>query len=119
MERPYEKLIAWQKSYALCLYIYSLVRKFPSYERFGLCSQMRRSASSTPVNIAEGNAKRTAKDKANFLDIALGSLEELHCEARLAKDLEYMTVADYDNINIRVHKVSYLINRLRSPLVSV
>lgn len=57
--RPYQKLVTWQEAHKLCVAIYSQTKQYPEDERFGLISQMRRSASSVPTNIAEGNAKKS------------------------------------------------------------
>ena len=116
-ERPYEKLIAWQESFKLCLEIYTLTKKFPSEEKFGLVSQMRRSAYSVPMNIAEGNGKRSGKEKAHFLETALCSLEELHCQRRIALGLSYITEGDFKKADEHIHRVSYLINKLRSSIL--
>ncbi|MBW1850670.1 MAG: four helix bundle protein [Deltaproteobacteria bacterium] len=74
---------AWQKSYRLCLGIYKETAKFPKEERFGLTSQMRRSAVSVPSNISEGYGRKATADYARFLYIAYGSNCELetyrHC----------------------------------------
>lgn len=112
MERPYEKLIVWQEAYKLCLKIYTYTAKFPSYELFGLTSQMRRAGYSIPMNIVEGNSKRTPKAKHNFFRIAQASLEELHCESRLALDLAYLTQAEFDDMDDHVQRVSYLLFKL-------
>lgn len=117
-ERSYEKLVAWKESYGLCLMIYKITKKFPSDERFGLISQMRRSASSVPINIAEGNSKYSSKEKAHFFEIALCSLEELHCESRLSKDLNYITPEEYVEIDDGVNRISFLINKLRSSVLA-
>ena len=55
----YRELIVWQKSMDLTVRIYALTRCFPAAERYGITSQMRRSASSIPANIAEGQARRS------------------------------------------------------------
>ena len=114
--RLHEKLIVWQASYALCLFVYRITRSFPSCERFGLISQMRRSAYIIPTNIAEGNAKRTKPDKVRFIDIAIGSLEELHCESRLSRDLSYCTQQHFSFVDDQVNRISFLLHRLRSSL---
>jgi four helix bundle protein len=75
---------------------------------------MRRSSSSVPINIAEGNVKRSKPDKVRFFDIAAASLEELHCEARLSLDLGYMTDVQFAKIDQAIHRTSYLLSRLRS-----
>jgi four helix bundle protein len=85
----FEDLKVWQKAHQLTLDIYRMTGNFPGEERFGLVSQMRRAAVSVPANIAEGFKKRSVKDKANFYNIAQGSLEELRYYLILARDLGY------------------------------
>lgn len=115
-ERPHEKLIVWQESHKLCLFIYKLTFKFPSEEKFGLVSQMRRSAYSVPINIAEGNGKKSKKDKERFFEIAHASLEELHCESKLTLDLGYISNSDYKDIDDRIQRTSYILTKLRASL---
>jgi len=70
----YKELIVWQKSIALVKYIYRISSTFPSDEKFGLVSQLRRAAVSIPSNIAEGQARRTTGDYIRFVSMAEGSL---------------------------------------------
>lgn len=115
-ERPYQKLIVWKEAYSLCLLIYSITQKFPSIEKFRLVDQMCRSASSVPTNIAEGNSRRTVKDKAHYFTMSLASLNELHCETLLARDLQYIDQVQYEDIDDRIQRVSYLLIKLRNSL---
>lgn len=85
----HEQLVVWQESHQLVLGIYATTKKFPQDERFGLTSQMRRSAVSVPANIAEGFKRRSKKDKSHFYNISQGSLEELRYYIRLSSDLKY------------------------------
>ena len=62
MLKNYKDLKVWQKSYELCLEIYRITAKFPKEERYGLTSQIRRSAVSIASNIAEGYGRKTTKD---------------------------------------------------------
>ena len=117
-ERPYQRLVAWKESYELCLLLYKLTRTFPSDERFALVSQIRRAASSVPLNITEGNSRRSGKDKMHFLLIAMGSLEELHCACLLSKDLGYLTSAQFTECDEHICRVGFLITRLRSSFIS-
>ncbi len=84
------QLLVWQKSHALALTVYTLTRSFPREEMFGLTSQMRRSATSVPANIAEAFKKRSKSDKVRILNISQGSLEELRYYFILAADLGYL-----------------------------
>jgi four helix bundle protein len=74
---PYERFEAWQRCHELALLVYRVTRSFPAEERFGLTSQLRRSAFSAAVNIAEGSAKHGRREFRRFLDISLGSLSEV------------------------------------------
>jgi four helix bundle protein len=114
--RPYEKIIAWKEAHQLCLRIYQLTTHFPSHERYALVSQMRRSAYSVPMNIAEGNAKRSAKEKERFFEIASASLEELHYQLLLGRDLKYLTQEVFDECDAHIHRTSYLLMRLRASI---
>ena len=113
MKRLHEDMIAWKEGYALCLSIYKTTTSFPGHEKFGLVSQMRRSAYSIPLNLAEGNAKRTSGDKKRFFDIAKGSLEELHCQMQLSVDLGYLKEEQFTKLDDHLNRVSYLIYKLR------
>ncbi|OGW28582.1 MAG: four helix bundle protein [Nitrospirae bacterium GWC2_42_7] len=86
----FEDLQVWEKAHKLVLEIYRITKDFPAEERFGLVTQMRRAAVSTPANIAEGFKKRTLKDKANYYNISQGSLEELRYYLILSADIGYL-----------------------------
>jgi four helix bundle protein len=82
----FKELIVWQKSIALVKEVYTLTKTFPTEERFGLISQIRRCAVSIPSNIAEGQARRTTGDFIRFISNAEGSLAE--CETQLIISIE-------------------------------
>ena len=90
--RDFKSLVVWQKSHELTLSVYKLSFNFPQSEVYGLTSQMRRSSSSIPTNIAEGCGRTTQSQMAHFLNIALGSASELRYQLLLAKDLGYISI---------------------------
>jgi four helix bundle protein len=96
---PYERFDAWHACYGLTLLTYRITAQFPSHERYGLVSQMRRAAFSTAANIAEGAAKRGRAEFRRFLDMSLGSLSELSVAIRLAKDLSYIDTKQGEEIS--------------------
>jgi len=96
---PYERLEAWRVSYELALAVYDVTRTFPTEERYGLASQSRRAAFSVVANIAEGSARRGPREFRRFLDIALGSLAELACALRLARDLRLIDDVSYARLD--------------------
>ncbi|KAB7731278.1 four helix bundle protein [Rudanella paleaurantiibacter] len=103
----FTQLIVWQKAHKLVLSVYQLTKSFPKDELFCLTSQLRRSATSVPANIAEGYRKRTLPDKSKFLNIAQGSLDETHYYLILAHDLGY---ADTITLQSNLDEVSRLLN---------
>ena len=90
MEKPHYRLNCWKDSFKLSVELYKITRKFPSDEKFGITSQIRRAATSIPVNIAEGAARNSAKEFIQFLYISLGSLSELDTFLLLCIELEYL-----------------------------
>ena len=86
----HKDLEVWKKSMDLVESIYTLTQRFPEAEKFGLTSQMRRSAVSIPSNIAEGAARKGDKEFLHFLYIALGSLSELETQYLIATRLEFI-----------------------------
>jgi four helix bundle protein len=94
----FEKLQVWQKSRELSVYVYKATKKFPSEEKFGLISQMRRAVISISSNVAEGTGRHSFKDKARFTEIAYGSALELLNQVILSNDLEFLSEENYLNI---------------------
>lgn len=86
----FERLVAWQATYALALGIYRITAQWPSHERYGLTAQIRRASVSSAVNLAEGAARLGKKEFARFVDIAHGSLAEVQCLLRFGRDLGYI-----------------------------
>ncbi len=87
--QQFTELLVWQKAHEFVLLVYAYTNKFPNEEKFGLTSQFRRAAVSIAANIAEGYKKVGLPDKAKFLNISQGSIEECQYYLILAKDLNY------------------------------
>jgi len=92
--------------------IYSITKKFPEEERFGLTSQMRRAAVSIPSNIAEGNGRRYSREYLHFLYNARGSLMELRTQIEIANRLGYIFPEEYDNLLDFSEKVRLMLQKL-------
>ena len=103
MARHYRDLVAWQRSHELTLAIYKQTQGFPTEERYGLTSQLRRAAYSVPANISEGSGRETNKDYRRFLIIALSSLKETEYFLLLAHDLGYLAEDQYDALTETVN----------------
>jgi len=89
MSKAYKDLLVWQKGIELVKEVWKLTKPFPSDERFGLISQMRRAAVSVPSNIAEGQARHTTKEFIQFLSHAEGSLAELETQIIVSMELGF------------------------------
>jgi len=96
MEKPHKRLVAWQKSMDLVVMIYKITDHFPSEEKYGLVSQMRRASVSGPSNIAEGAADRSRDQFRNFLRTARGSFNELNTQLEIGFRIGYPTVQDHE-----------------------
>lgn len=94
----YRDLMIWTESMKLCEGMYRATQDFPSRERYGLVSQMRRCAISIPSNIAEGFVRKHSKEFRHFLSIALGSLAELETQTEMSGRLGYLSESDVRQI---------------------
>ena len=118
MNKPattFKDLIVWQKAHSFVLETYNYTSKLPKSELYGLTSQFRRAAVSIAANIAEGFKKRGKKDKARYLNIAQGSLEECRYYTILSKDLGY---GDTDILDNKVQDTSKLLDAYSKAILN-
>lgn len=108
--KDFRQLQIWQRSHKLTLELYRVTGAFPKHELYGLVSQMRRSASSIPTNIAEGSGRDTEADFARFLQIAMGSGSEIEYQLILARDIQYLTAADFHLISTELVEIKRMLN---------
>lgn len=99
MIKSFQELEVWRKAHGLVLHTYRVTDAFPDREKYGIISQVRRSAASIPANIAEGFGRRTTKELLQFLANANGSLEETRYFLILSRDLGYMPKERYEELN--------------------
>lgn len=98
MIKSYTDLDIYKESYKLSLEIYKITAKYPKDEIFGLTSQIRRAAISVVLNIVEGYGRQSKEDFKRFLKISLGSNNETITLLELSKDLNYISIEEYDKI---------------------
>ncbi|MEY3648929.1 MAG: hypothetical protein RLZ13_1814 [Bacteroidota bacterium] len=84
LKHNFKNLKVWQKAIELAVLVYEVTKSFPTEEKFGITSQMRRSSVSTSSNIAEGSARNSSKAFCNCLDISLGESFELETQLIIA-----------------------------------
>ena len=90
LELYHKNLKVYQRSLHVVSEIYSITQSFPDHEKYGLVSQLRRSAISIPSNIAEGAARKTSKERKRFYEISRSSLVELDTQIELSINLGYI-----------------------------
>lgn len=111
--RDYRKYEVWQLAHALTLFVYKeIIMEFPKSEQYELTSQLKRAVCSIPLNIVEGCGRNTDKDFVHFLDMALGSVNEVEYCFLLAKDLQYLTQEKYDEVTV-------LLNPIKAKLINL
>lgn len=110
----FQNLIVYQQAKELVKLVYAKIKGFPADERFALCDQLRRAVISIPSNIAEGMGRTAEKEQAHFINIAFGSLMEVLAQIDIAKDLEYITLEDYQQIETIVNEIGKMLSSLRA-----
>ena len=111
--QSYRDLLVWQKGIVLAQVIYKLTAEFPSEEKFGLISQMRRAAVSVPSNIAEGQARNTTGEFVQFISHAEGSLAELDTQLTLAVEFNFLTPEKVKSCADSIDELRRMLNGLR------
>jgi len=113
--RTFQDLLVWQKAHRFVLDVYNFTAAFPKQETYGLSAQMRRAAISIPANIAEGFRRRSKADKARFMNMAEGSVEECRYFLILAKDLGY---GDAGQLSSMLEEVSRLLSAYTAAILT-
>ena len=108
----FEKLEVWKEGITLSKNIYQLTKKFPTSEKFGLVSQLRRASNFISSNLAEGTSRITNKDKAHFTTISFSSTMEVLNHIILSKELQLISEKEYLEIREQIYKISNMLNAL-------
>jgi four helix bundle protein len=110
--KDYRKLVVWEKAHKLVLFIYGITKTFPSEERYGLTSQIRRAAVSAPTNIAEGCGRQSQKDFAHYLQNAFGSMQEVQYLSFLSLELKYLDAITHSTLENYIGEVKAMLTGL-------
>jgi len=114
--QSYRDLIVWQKSIELAKQLYGLTTKYPSEEKFGLISQIRRAAVSVSSNIAEGQARHTTGEFIQFISHAEGSAAELDTQLHLSVELGFVKANEAAAVFALIDEIQRMLNSLRRRL---
>lgn len=109
MKDDFHELKVWQKAHQLALAVYQVTATLPRGELYGLTSQLRRSCSSIPANLAEGCGRNGDADFARFCTIAMGSASELEYHLLLARDLKLVKAKEYADLVQRTIEVKRML----------
>lgn len=116
--KDFRELKVWQKAHQLTLTVYQLTAAFPREELYGLTSQLRRSCSSIPANLAEGCGRNGDAEFARFCSIAMGSASEVEYHLLLARDLKLIPPKDYEAMAQRVTELKRMLTALFQKLTA-
>jgi four helix bundle protein len=109
----YEDLDVYHRSMEVLVSVHELIRNFPSYELYELCSQIRRASKSIPCNIAEGyGKKRSVREFVSYLAISMGSANEMVVHLEISRRLGYISDEDSNKLQEDYRIIGKMLNRL-------
>lgn len=112
----FEKLDVWQRAIEYADQVYSVSRKFPDDERFGLTSQVRRAAVSVSSNIAEGSGRSSDSDFSRFVEFSYGSLMETVSQSHIARRQSFLDQSAFDGLYREADELARMLSGLRASL---
>lgn len=112
----YKKLEAYKKAKEFTIRVYQLQRKFPSYEQFAICDQLRRAAVSVPSNIAEGMGRMAIKERLHFLEISYASIMEVLCQLDISQSIGYISEEELTETESIAIELTRIMSGLRRSL---
>ncbi|MFN2238931.1 MAG: four helix bundle protein [Thermoanaerobaculia bacterium] len=114
--RSYKDLHVWSQALDFGVEIYRLTSNFPREEIYGLRAQIRKSATSVALNLAEGHSRSGTKEFLSFLSIALGSLAETETLLMLSQRLGYLNDQETNSLMRRAEEIGRMLRGLQQTL---
>ncbi len=111
--RDFRQFEFWKRSVQLAVDLYSVTQDFPDDEKFGMTSQLRRASVSVASNIAEGASRRTNKDFARFLEIAIGSAHEIETQLEISSSVGLIPISKGEEMRNEVVSIIRLITKYK------
>jgi four helix bundle protein len=112
----FRELVVWQKALVLCMEVYKQTEAFPRDERFGLTTELRKTARSVVYNIAEGHRRSSAREFARFLDISHGSAAELETQLLIGASLTYLAPIVAEPMLAQLDEITRMLAGLKNSL---
>ncbi len=106
----FKELKVWQKAIDYCVEVYKYTASFPTEEKFGLISQLRRAAVSISSNIAEGSSRNSDKEFFHFLSISIGSSYESETQLIISNKLKYMNDTNFEEMTEKITEIQRMLN---------
>jgi four helix bundle protein len=116
MAFKFEELKIWKESLKFASEVYSLTKEFPKEEQFGLTAQLNRAAVSISLNIAEGEGRGSDADLCRFIQIAIGSLNEVVTILRISLEQKYIDKSDFSSFYERCEQISKMLHAFKNYL---
>lgn len=116
MAQSYENLNIWKESVTLAATLYKMTKTFPKNEQFGIVSQIRRAVISISSNIAEGSSRRSKKEFTRFIDIAIGSLNEVESLLLVSTQLNFVGGRQQKEVGVKIKELGTLLGGFRKYL---
>ncbi len=116
MVKSYRDLEVWQQGIDLTVAAYEISARFPREEKYGLTSQIRRSSSSVPCNVAEGHARSSTREFLRFLSISQGSIAETETLLFIASRLDFLDTKGRDEMLVETERLGRMIRSLQKAL---
>lgn len=114
--QDFKNLRVWQAGHALRLKLYATSKGFPREERYGLTAQLRDAGGSICRTLAEGCGRRSRAELAHFVEYSMGSAAEVEDCLIQARDLHYVTTADFEQLNHELLSVRRMLHSLHAQL---
>jgi four helix bundle protein len=111
----FEKLDVYKEAVSFAKKIYRITKEFPKEELFGVTNQLRRTAISISLNIAEGSS-RSKKEFKHFLNIAVGSVYECIPLIEISREEKYVSNKEYEDIYMECNKIAAMLNALKNSI---
>ena len=108
--KDFKKSLVWPRAHEFVQAVYSISTGFPSQERYGLTSQLRRAAASVPTNIAEGCGRQGDAELRGFCQIAMGSASEVEYHLLPAQNLNFVESLDHHKLNDQLIELKRMLN---------